>query len=465
MGSAPAEASVGSAVGPSSAASARHEASAAGALVKVQPVMQHPRGSIIVSGSGYVARAVVTVRLDGQKLGSAHASSSGAFRLTATVPATSRPGEHTVKALAAGTTAQTGLLVRTNWPMGGFGPAQHSANPYENVLSASTVGGLTVAWQQTFGTSDNTAYYSAPSLINGYLYTSVALADDPGPGDLLKLDASTGAVVWSKNGGPATGPPVVYNGNVYWDQGGQVYVTSDATGQALEVLQAGGFDQEVLVGSTLYTGTAAIDLDTNQLLWSGTPANTAVTSGFAYADGMVFMGVQDNQAGTYAFDALDATTGALVWSASDSNFVQQTPTVDNGEVIYSDKSGTTYALDESTGTQLWAAPHTFGGNGSAAVIGGVVYQVDDGIYALNESTGAVTWSNALNNGGGANFDVAVANGVLYVAGNALTAIDTATGATISHSEAHKDTGLAVVNGNIYASQRAGLGFIDYTIPS
>ena len=447
------------------AGSAATEASVGGAVVTIQPVAQHPQGPVTVSGSGYADGATVTVTMDAHKLGSAHANSSGAFRLTARVPATSLPGEHTVKAIATGTASQTGLLVRTDWRMGGFGPTQHSANPYENVLRPSNVGHLSVAWQQTFGTSDNTAYYSAPSLINGYLYTSVGYADNLGFGYLLKLNASTGAVVWSQKGGPANGPPVVYNGNVYWEEG-EVYVTSDATGQYVEQFpQAAGFSQEVLVGNTLYTGTAAIDLDTNQLLWSGTPANTAVTSGFAYADGVVFIGVQDNQAGTYALDALDAATGAVVWSAPDGNFVQQTPTVDNGEVIVSDKSGTTYALNQSTGAQLWATPGAGGGGASPAVIGGVVYQVADGVYALSESTGAVDWSNALNNGATPDFTVAVANGVLYIAGSSLTTIDTATGATISESLAHQDVGLAVVNGNVYASQRAGLGFIDYTIAS
>ena len=433
-----------------------------GLQVVVRPLVQHPSGSVAVVGSGFPDSSAVTVRFSGKAVGTAVADGTGRFSTDVTVPAWALPGKHTVSAVADGDTGRTTMLVRTNWPMANFGPRQRAANPYENVLSPSTVGQLSVKWQQTFDTSNNSAVYSAPSIINGYVYTSVYY-DVNVPGYKLKLDASTGAIIWSSNAGYAQGPPVVYGGNVYWEDGGDVYVTSDATGQFVaDFANTGGFDQEVLVGNILYTGTAAINLDNKGILWSGTPGGTRATSGFAYDNGMLFMGLEDTQSGADSIAALDASTGTLVWDTPENALIEQTPAVDNGRVLLSNRDGVTYALTETTGSQLWADSGISGGGGPPAALNGTVYQVGPaGAYALDETTGAVEWTNSQVYSGRSMFNAALANGVLYVAGDALTALDTATGSIIYSSLAYRDNGLAVANGNVYSSQDDGLGIVDY----
>ena len=68
----------------------------------------------------------------------------------------------------------------------------------------------------------------------------------------------------------------------------------------------------------------------------------------------------------------------------------------NGVVYVGSNDDNVYALNASTGTQLWS--YTTGNlvNSSPAVANGVVYvgSGDDNVYALNASTGAKLWSYA-----------------------------------------------------------------------
>ena len=89
----------------------------------------------------------------------------------------------------------------------------------------------------------------------------------------------------------------------------------------------------------------------------------------------------------------------------------------NGVVyVRSDYPGNkVYALNASTGALLWS--YTTGGrvNSSPAVANGVVYvgSLDNNVYALNASTGAKLWS--YTTGGPIYYSSpAVANGMVYV---------------------------------------------------
>ena len=71
------------------------------------------------------------------------------------------------------------------------------------------------------------------------------------------------------------------------------------------------------------------------------------------------------------------------------------PAVVNGVVYSVPMTAIVYALNASTGAKLWS--YTSGGHvaSSPAVVNGVVYWPDDGnVYALNASTGAKLWSYA-----------------------------------------------------------------------
>jgi eukaryotic-like serine/threonine-protein kinase len=129
-----------------------------------------------------------------------------------------------------------------------------------------------------------------------------------------------------------------------------------------------------------------------------------VNSSPAVANGVVYFGSND----VYA---LDASTGALLWSYAMGGWVSSSPAVANGVVYAVGFLGNLYALNATTGALLWSDV-TAAEESSPAVANGVVsVGGGDGVYALNASTGAKLWSYA-NVGGQSS--PAVANGVVYV---------------------------------------------------
>jgi outer membrane protein assembly factor BamB len=129
----------------------------------------------------------------------------------------------------------------------------------------------------------------------------------------------------------------------------------------------------------------------------------------------------------------------LNWQSPTGNFYLSlsSPVVANGAVYYGSfdysvdaLTGHVYALNASTGAQLW----TFATGGpvvsSPAVANGVVYIAADGnLYALNASTGAKMWSYAAANIGGS---PTVVNGVVYIScePGPLLALNASTGALL-----------------------------------
>jgi len=69
-----------------------------------------------------------------------------------------------------------------------------------------------------------------------------------------------------------------------------------------------------------------------------------------------------------------------------------------------------YALNASTGALLWSSA-TAGGGGALAVANGVVYLGSGKLYALNARTGTKLWSYDTGRGAGSPI---VSNGVVYV---------------------------------------------------
>src|SRR5262249_48076537 len=93
-----------------------------------------------------------------------------------------------------------------NWPQFHFDPNHSGCNSYESILSPSTVGNLTLAWEYlTIGQIEGSA-----AVANGMVYIG---SEDY---NLYALNASTGALVWSYyTGFQADYSPAVANGMVY----------------------------------------------------------------------------------------------------------------------------------------------------------------------------------------------------------------------------------------------------------
>ena len=191
---------------------------------------------------------------------------------------------------------------------------------------------------------------------------------------------------------------------------GNFYDSSSSPVLANGVVYYGSFDYS---GSALTGHVYALNASTGAQLWSfETPG--PVTSSPAVANGVVYVSSE-------SLYALNASTGALLWSSATAGN-GDSPTVANGVVYVSSQmcssngvpcTSSLYALNASTGALLWSFP--MAGNGSSpAVANGVVYvgSSDDNVYALNASTGEKLWNYSID--GEVTASPAVANGVVYV---------------------------------------------------
>src|ERR1039458_3500332 len=199
-----------------------------------------------------------------------------------------------------------------------------------------------------------------------------------------------------------------------------------------------------------------------QLLWSYNTNNTGlgyVESSPAVANGGVYVGSYFGSLGGNLY-ALNAKTGAKLWSYATATITESSPAVANG-VVYVGSSGlsdTVYALNANTGAKLWSYKTGNWVDSSPAVANGIVYvgSLDGNVYALNARTGAILW--AYTTGIGVlQSSPAVANGVVYVGSEnfvskagAVYALDAQTGAlrwTVPSN--YVSSAPAVANGLVY----------------
>ncbi len=190
-------------------------------------------------------------------------------------------------------------------------------------------------------------------------------------------------------------------------------------------------------------------------IWNFTGAGTYSASSAAVVGGVAYVASGDGE--VYA---LNATTGAQLWKfpAEPTSAFTSSPAVSNGVVYVANYGATVYAINATTGAEVWSTNLDGYVYASPTVANGIVYiactyQVGScpGLYALNASTGAKIWNFAA----GSTFDFgapAVANGVVYAAaGGTLYALNASTGAEewsfpTSNSTA---TSPAVVGGVVY----------------
>ena len=188
----------------------------------------------------------------------------------------------------------------------------------------------------------------------------------------------------------------------------------------------------------------ALNASTGAKLWSFTTGDQVVSSP-AVANGVVYIGSEDHN-----LYALNAGTGAKLWSFATGDLVVSSPTVVNGVVYFGSEDGTAYALNASTGTLLWSYGTGSVSFSSPAVANGVVYiGAFDGVFALNATTGAKLWNSSA-------FVVSspvVANGVVYVGSvyNNLYALNASTGRVLWSYDTGGEvfSSPAVANGVVY----------------
>ena len=245
-------------------------------------------------------------------------------------------------------------------------------------------------------------------------------------------------------------------------------------------------DGMVFVGS-MGGKVCALSESTGAIIWTYYAADDVLGS-LAVSDGMVFGGniIPPNAEGecTTVF-ALNEVTGALIWShktrivGSIHPGVVTSPAVANGIVYVSSEDGNVYAFDETTGTVVWIyttnwlpssdlwPPSAFEYS-SPAVVGGIVYigSTDNRTYALNATTGKQIWNYTTD------WKVfsspAVANGIVYTGpeGNYIYALNATDGTLVwRHNTGSWLTAFsspAVAEGVVYIGTYDGLYALDAT---
>ena len=267
--------------------------------ITVSPASGPPTTTITADGSGFGAYEAMDVYFDTSHLVLTVTSETGTFSCTLTAPRSAIPGVHWVTAVGRKSklAAQKPFTVRTNWSQFHYGPQHRGYNPYENVLSPSTVAGLNEAWRHTMG-----PIQSSPAVANGIVY--VGSVD----GKLYALDASTGAYLWSYFMADwISSSPAVANGVVY----------------------LGG-----ILRRTLY----ALNASTGALKWSYETGG-GIGSSPAAVNGVVYVGSEDGN-----LYALDAQTGTLLWNYTTGNAISSSPVVANGMVSVGSEDGSLYAF-------------------------------------------------------------------------------------------------------------------------
>jgi outer membrane protein assembly factor BamB len=192
-----------------------------------------------------------------------------------------------------------------------------------------------------------------------------------GYGEVVALEAATGAVLWRQRlGSPAAGAPGL--------SGSRVYVMSaDGTGWSLDAV----------TGRVVWTLPAAENVlaaDTG-----AAPAVTATNAIFPFSAGVMIAAATDT--GTGLWQA--AITGSRLGRAyANSGDITGDPVVAGGVVYVGTQAGRTGAFREDTGEKLWTAEE--GALNPPLVTGGSVFVVNDqvALVRLDASDGTRIWA-------------------------------------------------------------------------
>ena len=193
--------------------------------------------------------------------------------------------------------------------------------------------------------TSNSYSFSCPAVANGIVYVNTRPSS--GNATLYALNAHTGSLIWSYSTSPYSGisSPTVANG--------LVYIPPD--------------------NGTMY----ALNAKNGRVVWTKSIGNAGMNNPPAIANGVAY--VICNSGNTVC--ALKARTGAALWNYTDAF---GPPAVANG-VVYVDCPSGLCALNAGSGALLWSSGPRGRGFSTPIVVHGVVYAGanDRNIYAFS----------------------------------------------------------------------------------
>ena len=262
-------------------------------------------------------------------------------------------------------------------------------------------------WNRTLGSFT----VSSPAVVKGIVYVSVWEGYD------YALNASTGGVIWNSSRAYSSSSPAVVNGLHYICSGNSSVIARNATtGTTVwqSVVSGGSECSPVVVDNTVYISdygyACALDALNGTLKWTRELYVSSTNNSPAVSNGIVYVGCGDN-----TFHALDAETGATIWTYETGSSSDSAPSVAGGIVYVGSQTKGVFALNATNGALIWNNPTSIW-ESSFALAGGILYACnDEGIHALDTRTGTQIWTYTPSNTN-INSAPAVANGILYVRG-------------------------------------------------
>jgi outer membrane protein assembly factor BamB len=208
----------------------------------------------------------------------------------------------------------------------------------------------------------------------GVSYDAGAVYATDGLGDVVSLNATTGAEQWrTKPGAPLRGSPTIANGNLYvLSQDNQLYALNQADGKQ-------SWAQQGSIESQGVFGVAA-------------PASSQGTVVAGFSSGELNAYRYEN--GTTLWqDALSRSS--VTTSVSSLADIDADPVIDRGVVFALGQGGRMVALEITSGQRLWE--QNFAGLSTPWVAGEWVFIVTDDarLVCLARSTGKVRWISQL----------------------------------------------------------------------
>lgn len=244
------------------------------------------------------------------------------------------------------------------------------ANDY-NIYAVKAKTGVLV-WKYTTGNGVD----SSPTVVNGIVY--VGSNDN----NVYALNAKTGVLLWKQaTGAPVNSSPTAVNGIVYvGDDDGNLYALNALTGAVVWTYYTGATvvrstpavangEVYIISATTLY----ALSAKTGKLRWSFNTGGGYNYSSPAVVNGVVYVWNMAGSAGGTLY-ALNAQTGSVNWFYGSSWFAGSLAIV-NG-VIYFYAANSFNAMNASTGVILWSNPSGWDPPTSPAAANGLVYFLD-----------------------------------------------------------------------------------------
>jgi outer membrane protein assembly factor BamB len=323
-------------------------------------------------------------------------------------------------------------------------------------------------------TGEQLWFFPATMDVNGVALSGNVVVATGDEGQVWGIDAATGGQVWSEDLGAAVfGNPLVIDGLVVvGDSRGDVVAFDAATGARRWVQRVTGAIRGGAAsdGTRIYVASEqrdviAVDLNGNQI-WRTTvdvrttgATNPQIFAAPTVVGDLVVLSTMPNEVSPEpALMALDASTGTLVWRASDTAAiktewanVRSSPAVIGDLLVYGEGySGSLVGIAVADGHTQWAievGPYCSTHWPSPAVVSGqvILARQDGAVYGVDLRNGRVAWSLYLGEGDAAGSFPATFTQTGFC--------DAAIGHAVQSSPAVADTGVIVIGtleGLLYA---------------